>query len=46
MQAAVALVSLALGNWQVSFDETKAHLDIAQTGGAVRVSGTLGFASE
>ena len=46
MQAAVALVSLALGNWQVSFDETKAQLDIAQTGGAVRVSGTLGFASE
>jgi len=46
MQAAVALVSLVLGNWQVTFDETKAQLDLAPTGGAVRVSGTLGFSAE
>jgi len=43
VQAAVALVSLALGGWQVNFDETAAKLDLVNAAGEVRVSGTLGF---
>jgi len=42
---AVALVSLALGNWQVTFDETNAKLEIANEKGGARVSGALTFSA-
>ena len=40
---AVALVSLTLGSWQVTFHEAGAKLELANDKGEVRVSGTLGF---
>ena len=45
VQAAVALVSLVLGNWQVTFDETNSKLDLANAKGEVRLSGDLGFSA-
>ncbi len=45
VQAVAALVSLALGNWQVTFDETHAKLELANEKGEVRVCGDLGFSS-
>ena len=43
VQTAVALMSLVLGNWQVTFDETNAKLDLVNSNGEVQVSGELVF---
>ena len=45
VQAVAALMSLMLGNWQITFDETDAKLELANDKGEVRVSGSLGFSS-
>ena len=45
VQAVAALVSLMLGNWQITFDETDAKLELVNDKGEVRVSGSLGFSS-
>ena len=40
---AAALVSLTLGNWQVTFQEADARLELVNASGEVHISGTLGF---
>lgn len=45
IQAAVAIMTLALGNWQVNFDETGAKLSLENRSGELSVNGTLGFAA-
>jgi len=45
MQTSIALVSLMLGAWQVTFDEKDEKLNLAHVAGGVNVSGHLGFAS-
>jgi len=42
---AAALVSLTLGNWQVTFQEADARLELVNASGEARVSGTLAFTS-
>jgi len=42
---AAALVSLTLGNWQVTFQEADARLELVNASGEVHISGTLGFTS-
>ena len=41
----VALMTLMLGNWQVSFDETSSKLELVNAPGEARISGALKFSS-
>lgn len=45
MQTAVALVSLVLGGWNVSFDEQGAELRLAHAAGEAQIVGKLAFES-
>ncbi len=46
IQTAAILVSLALGNWQMEFDESSSRLDLVQKAGEVKISGRLDFTTQ
>jgi hypothetical protein len=45
LNTAVALFMLSLGNWNLTFNEADARLELVHAAGSVHISGTLGFSS-
>ena len=45
LNMAVGLFALALGNWNLTFNEADARLELAHAAGSVHISGTLGFSA-
>ena len=43
VQAVAALMTLVLGNWQVTFDESNSKLELANAQGEVQIVGEVGF---
>ncbi len=43
IQGLAALMTLVLGNWQITFDESNSKLELANAHGEVRIVGEVGF---